>query len=138
VAVAKFAWHGRERLGLLRVRGDVIALHGLLWPDEIRDPAAVAPASVQMDDDEIDQAVTLIEAMTRDDITGPEFTDRYTEALHEVIEAKQEGHRLPEAPSRWPGRASWWISWPRCRSPWTRPGRLAARTMRTPGRRAAG
>ncbi|WP_331716852.1 Ku protein [Streptomyces sp. 3214.6] len=30
VAVARFAWHGRERLGLLRVRGDAIALHGLL------------------------------------------------------------------------------------------------------------
>ncbi|MEV5084696.1 Ku protein [Streptomyces sp. NPDC056159] len=43
VAVARYAWHGRERLGLLRVRGDVIALHGLLWPDEIRDPAAVVP-----------------------------------------------------------------------------------------------
>ncbi|MER7407843.1 Ku protein [Streptomyces sp. NPDC000070] len=30
VAVARFAWQGRERLGLLRVRGDVIALYGLL------------------------------------------------------------------------------------------------------------
>lgn len=35
---------------------------------------------------------------TRDDLTGPEFTDRYTAAVHEVIEAKQEGHRLPDAP----------------------------------------
>jgi DNA end-binding protein Ku len=43
VAVARYAWHGRERLGLLRGRGDVIAMHGLLWPDEIRDPAQVAP-----------------------------------------------------------------------------------------------
>ncbi|MFD3932639.1 Ku protein [Streptomyces sp. NPDC058614] len=98
VAVARFAWHGRERAGLLRVRGDVIALHGLLWPDEVRDPAAAAPAAVHLDDDEIDQAVTLIETMTRDDLTGPEFTDRYTEAVHEVIEAKQEGHHLPDAP----------------------------------------
>ncbi|WP_236711661.1 Ku protein [Streptomyces azureus] len=46
VAVVRFAWHGRERLGLLRVRADVIALHGLLWPDEIRDPAAVVPPPV--------------------------------------------------------------------------------------------
>ncbi|MGW0836569.1 non-homologous end joining protein Ku [Streptomyces prunicolor] len=106
VAVARYAWHGRERVGLLRVRGNVIALHGLLWPDEVRDPASVAPAPVQLDDDEIDRAVTLIETMTRDDLTGPEFTDRYTEALHKVIEAKQEGHRLPDAPqpAAQPGR----------------------------------
>ncbi|WP_329375146.1 Ku protein [Streptomyces sp. NBC_01483] len=98
VAVARYAWHGRERLGLLRVRGDVIALHGLLWPDEIRDPAAVVPPPVQLDEDEIDEAMALIEAMTRDDLTGPEFTDRYTEALHAVTEAKQEDRQPPEAP----------------------------------------
>ncbi|MFD4976303.1 Ku protein [Streptomyces sp. NPDC058424] len=98
VAVARYPWHGRERLGLLRVRGDVIALHGLLWPDEIRDPAAVAPPPVQLDDSEIGEAVALIEAMTRDDLTGLKFTDRYTEALHTVIEAKQEDRQLPHAP----------------------------------------
>ncbi|GAP49738.1 hypothetical protein [Streptomyces azureus] len=36
--------------------------------------------------------------MTRDDPTGPEFTDRYSEALHEVIEAKREDRQLPHAP----------------------------------------
>ncbi len=105
VAVARYAWHGRERAGLLRVRGNVVALHGLLWPDEVRDPAAAAPAPVQLDDADIDQAVTLIEAMTRDDLSGPEFTDRYTTALHKVIEAKQEGHRLPDSPPRPRSRA---------------------------------
>jgi DNA end-binding protein Ku len=97
VAVARYAWHGRERLGLLRVRGVVIALHGLLWPDEIRDPATVVPPPVQLDEDEIDEAMALIEAMTRDDLTSPEFTDRYTEALHAVTEAKQEDRQPPRA-----------------------------------------
>ncbi|MFG2885746.1 hypothetical protein ACGFYV_26215 [Streptomyces sp. NPDC048297] len=72
-------------------------LHGLLWPDEIRDPATAAPATVPLDDDEVDEALALVDAMTRDDLTGQEFTDHYTEALHEVIEAKQKGDRLPEA-----------------------------------------
>ncbi|WP_373996266.1 hypothetical protein [Streptomyces sp. 6-11-2] len=98
MAVARYAWHGRERLGLLRVRGDVITLHALLWPDEIRDPAAMVPPPVQLDEDEVDEAVALIEAMTRDDLTGPEFADRYTEALHAVIEAKQEDRQQPQAP----------------------------------------
>ncbi|MFE2533846.1 Ku protein [Streptomyces sp. NPDC059371] len=39
VAVAKYAWSGRERLGLLRVRDNVIAVHAMRWSDEIRDPA---------------------------------------------------------------------------------------------------
>ncbi|WP_141365862.1 hypothetical protein [Streptomyces sp. 6-11-2] len=51
-----------------------------------------------MDEDEVDEAVALIEAMTRDDLTGPEFIDRYTEALHAVIEAKQEDRQQPQAP----------------------------------------
>ncbi|WP_281155577.1 Ku protein [Streptomyces sp. HYC2] len=98
VAVARYAWHGRERLGLLRVRGDVIALHALLWPDEIRDPAPVAPGPVHLEPGEIDEAMALVEVMSRDSVDGPEFTDHYTQALHEVIEAKQEHRRLPEAP----------------------------------------
>jgi DNA end-binding protein Ku len=46
----------------------------------------------------IGEAVALIEAMTRDDLTGPEFTDHYSEALHEVIEGKREDRQLPQAP----------------------------------------
>ncbi|QJT06428.1 hypothetical protein G9272_44155 [Streptomyces asoensis] len=56
VAVVRFAWHGLERLGLLRIRGKVIALHGLFWPDEVRDLSDVFPAPVQLDEGEIDEA----------------------------------------------------------------------------------
>lgn len=35
-AVARFAWRGRERLGLLRVKENAIVLHSMRWPDEIR------------------------------------------------------------------------------------------------------
>ncbi|MFF9128526.1 Ku protein [Streptomyces sp. NPDC014889] len=98
VAVARYAWHGRERLGLLRVRGDVIALHTLLWPDEIRDPAPVAPGPVHLEPGEIDEAMTLVEIMSRDSVEGPKFTDHYTQALRKVVEAKQEHRRLPQAP----------------------------------------
>lgn len=38
VAIAKYAWSGRERLGLLRVREEAIVLHAMRWPDEIRAP----------------------------------------------------------------------------------------------------
>jgi hypothetical protein len=32
VAIAKYAWSGRERLGLLRLRDDAIVLHAMRWP----------------------------------------------------------------------------------------------------------
>ncbi|GCB47485.1 ku domain protein [Streptomyces sp. NL15-2K] len=80
----------------------MIALHGLLWPDEIRDPSAVAPAAAQLEEDEIDEALVLIEAMTLDSLEGPAFDDHYTDALHAVIEAKQEDRQLP--PVAGPGR----------------------------------
>jgi DNA end-binding protein Ku len=97
VAIAKYAWSGRERLGLLRVREDVIVLHAMRWPDEVRDPAVVDPPTADVSDDEIEGALALMDTMSRDDLDGPEFEDTYTDALAKVIEAKREDKPLPEA-----------------------------------------
>ena len=105
VGVAKFALSGRERLGLLRVRGDAIVLHSMHWPDEIRDPSDVAPPPAKVTDEEIDGAMALVDTMAIGSLEAAEFRDRYTDALHEVIAAKQEHRELPEAPQRAePGR----------------------------------
>ncbi|MGW3653936.1 non-homologous end joining protein Ku [Streptomyces sp. NPDC000878] len=98
VAVAKYAWSGRERLGLLRVRDEAIVLHAMRWPDEVRDPSALAPGEVELDEDEVAGARALIDSMTRDGIEDAEFAvDQYTDALEKVIEAKRE-HRAPPVP----------------------------------------
>ncbi|QNE73506.1 Ku protein [Streptomyces finlayi] len=94
VAVAKFAWHNRERLGLLRVREGAIVLHSMKWPDEVRSPESLAPKQVDLAEKEIEQAVLLADSMTVDDISG--FRDAYRDALEELIEAKSEGKTLPE------------------------------------------
>jgi DNA end-binding protein Ku len=98
VAVAKYAWSGRERLGLLRVRDDVIVLHAMRWPDEIRDPAELLPPPVELSDDEIDGALALMDSMTREDLDDSEFRDTYTEAIEQIIEAKREHREPPAAP----------------------------------------
>ncbi|MEU0208104.1 Ku protein [Streptomyces canus] len=98
VAVAKYAWSGRERLGLLRIRDNVIVLHAMHWPDEIRSPGAVDPPDEEVSEEEIEGALALMETMARDDLDGPEFKDTYTDALAKIIEAKREDHELPEAP----------------------------------------
>ncbi|MET9477134.1 Ku protein [Streptomyces sp. NPDC002917] len=94
VAIAKFAWHNRERLGLLRVRDNAIVLHAMRWPDEIRDPSELAPKEPELDEKEIEQAVQLADSMTIDDISG--FRDAYRDALEELIEAKSEGKEPPQ------------------------------------------
>ncbi|MFD5870490.1 Ku protein [Streptomyces sp. NPDC060322] len=95
VAVAKFAWHNRERLGLLRVREDAIVLHSMRWPDEIRSPESLAPRETELDEDEIERAVQLTDSMALDGISG--FRDHYREALEELLAAKSEGKALPAA-----------------------------------------
>ncbi|MFG2564698.1 Ku protein [Streptomyces sp. NPDC048567] len=94
VAIAKFAWHGRERLGLLQVREKAIVLHAMHWPDEVRSLESLAPRPVELDEAEIEQAVQLAESMTTDDIA--QFRDHYRDALEELIEAKSEGKERPE------------------------------------------
>ncbi|MFE3493811.1 Ku protein [Streptomyces sp. NPDC059175] len=93
VAVAKYALRGRERLGMLRVVGDVIAMHGLLWPDEIRRPEGVAPEiDVTIRDAELDLADALMD--TLGDVDMESLHDDYRTALEELIAAKSEGVEL--------------------------------------------
>ncbi|WP_328475838.1 MULTISPECIES: non-homologous end joining protein Ku [unclassified Streptomyces] len=97
-AIATYAWSGRERLGMLRVRGDAIVQHAMHWPDEIRDPTELLPEPVDVSEEEIKDALALMESMSRDDLEGDDFKDTYTEALEKIIEAKREEKPLPEAP----------------------------------------
>ncbi|MFI5831419.1 Ku protein [Streptomyces sp. NPDC051578] len=91
VAVAKFAMRDRERLGLLRVLDDVIVLHGMRWPDEIRDPGQVEVPDVEVSDEEIDAAIALADTLSGRDIS--EMRDEYRQALEKLIEAKAAGTR---------------------------------------------
>ncbi|MFE5722158.1 Ku protein [Streptomyces erythrochromogenes] len=93
VAVAKFAWHNRERLGLLRVIDDVIVLHAMLWPDEIRSTDQVPVSDAAVSEAEVDAAVALAETLTVLDTS--QMRDEYRAALEEVIAAKATGERFP-------------------------------------------
>jgi DNA end-binding protein Ku len=106
IAIAKYVLRGRERLGMLRVVGDAIGMHGLLWPDEVREPSGLAPdAKVSIRDAELDLADTLMDTLGEVDLD--ELHDDYREALEELIAAKAEG-TMPEsaeAPAEWGGKA---------------------------------
>ncbi|WP_367044963.1 Ku protein [Streptomyces sp. Je 1-332] len=97
VAVARFALRGRERLGMLRVVDDVIAMHGLLWPDEIRSPEDAAPdARATVRDAELDLADALMDTLGEVDVST--LHDDYRAAVEKLITAKAEG-TLPAEPA---------------------------------------
>nr|WSX49788.1 Ku protein [Streptomyces sp. NBC_00974] len=90
VAIAKYALRGRERLAMLRVVDDVIAMHGLLWPDEIRAPEGVAPeGAVSVREAELDLADALMATLGEVEMTS--LHDDYREAVEAVIAAKAGG-----------------------------------------------
>ncbi|MFJ6936702.1 Ku protein [Streptomyces sp. NPDC101132] len=100
VAIAKFALRGRERLGMLRVVDDVIAMHGLLWPDEIRAPEGVAPETqVTVREAELDLADALMATLGEVDLES--MHDDYRAAVEALIAAKSSGEE-PESPAAEP------------------------------------
>ncbi|MEV6133915.1 Ku protein [Streptomyces violaceusniger] len=104
VAIAKYAHRGRERLGMLRVVGDTIALHRLLWPDEVREPAGVAPKEkVTVKPAELDLADTLMETLGEVDLN--DLHDDYHEALEELVAAKVSGATPTAEPGERPAGA---------------------------------
>ncbi|MFP5416036.1 MAG: Ku protein [Actinomycetes bacterium] len=94
VAVVKVALRSRESLALIRATDEVLMLHTLLWPDELREGDFAAPADdIKATKGEVDMAKMFI-----DQLTAPydpdQFTDSYREALEQVVAAK-----LGEAPA---------------------------------------
>jgi DNA end-binding protein Ku len=83
VAVVKVAISNREQLATLRVRGDVLVLSTMLWPDEIREPDfAFLDEEVVVRAQVLAMAESLINNMRRRSIrptSGMSFTTRSTE-----------------------------------------------------------
>ncbi|MGE7436982.1 non-homologous end joining protein Ku [Kitasatospora sp. NPDC001175] len=97
VAVARVAIRTRECLAVLRVREDVIVLQTLLWPDEIRSAAGIAPEGIELRPKEVQLARTLMDAITEDFQPEAEH-DEYAHALEQVVEARLAGLEPPHAP----------------------------------------
>ncbi|HEY3956612.1 MAG TPA: Ku protein [Streptosporangiaceae bacterium] len=98
VAVVKVALRSREALGVLRAMDDVLVVHTLLWPEEIRAAESLAPQTdVTVRKQELAMASSYIESLSADFDPG-EFTDEYKAAVEEVVEAKTAGRevKMPE------------------------------------------
>ncbi|KEF06708.1 MULTISPECIES: non-homologous end joining protein Ku [Streptomyces] len=100
VAIGKVAMHGRETLAMLRAHDGAIAMHTLLWPDQIRSAHAVAPSEkVEIRENELTLAETLMDSLG--ELDESELHDDYREAVEELVTAKLEGGE-PAAPKAAP------------------------------------
>jgi len=95
VAIVHFALRNKTRLAALRVRDfskrDVMVVHTLLWPDEIRDPAFPAlDQDVEVRPAELTMAGQVVDAMAAD-FKPEQYSDTYQEQLRELVKAKLAG-----------------------------------------------
>jgi len=95
VAIVHFALRNKTRLGALRVKDfskrEVMVIHTLLWPDEIRDPDfPVLDQKVDIKPAELKMAGQVVDSMA-EDFNPDRYHDTYQDQLHELIQAKLEG-----------------------------------------------
>ncbi len=95
IAIVHFALRNKTRLAALRVKDfskrEVMVVHTLLWPDEIRDPDfPVLDTKVDIKPAELKMASQVVESMA-EEFNPDAFRDDYQEQLKELVEAKLEG-----------------------------------------------
>lgn len=95
VAIVHFALRNKTRLAALRVKDfskrDVMVLHTLRWPDEIRDPDfPVLDTKVEIKPAELTMAGQVVDSMATD-FDPHRYRDDYQDQLRELIEAKLDG-----------------------------------------------
>lgn len=95
-AVVRVALRGRESLALIRPREEVLVLHTMLWPDELRDLSFAAPPEATVTEPEVAMARLFIDQLSAD-FDPSAFTDTYREELEKVVQARLEGVPLPES-----------------------------------------
>lgn len=98
MALVKITMRQRESLAMLRARDDVIVLHTMMWPDEVRTPDfPFLGKQVETRKNELAMAQSLVDTMSGD-FAPEEFTDDYRDAMGALIEARAQGTELPAAP----------------------------------------
>jgi DNA end-binding protein Ku len=97
-AIVKIAMRRREILGAVHSEGDMLMLHTMLWPDQIRPPEfSFLDREVTVRPAELAAATSLVSSMTSPFDPG-DFTDEYRAALEQLIETRAEDAQPPPIP----------------------------------------
>ncbi len=86
----RFALRHKTRLGVLRVRYQVMVLQAIMWADELRDASQMAPEKpARISAQELEMTATLVEQYGGD-FVSEDFSDEYQEQLRTLLEARLE------------------------------------------------
>lgn len=93
VGVAKVAFQRREHLVCLRPLDDILVLHTMHYESELRPRKNLAPPRVEVAQNELDMAVSLVNAMATE-FDPAAYRDEYRDALQKVIDVKIKGEEI--------------------------------------------
>jgi DNA end-binding protein Ku len=94
-AVGRFVLRGQENFGLIRARGDALALETLFVAEDVRSQAEVEEAvgDTEIKDAELDLARQVIDSLAAD-FDPSALESEYRSSLHEMLEAKLAGQEI--------------------------------------------
>jgi len=96
VAICKVALRDKEHLATLRLRGEVMVLETMWWPDEIREVSLEEFDITDLPEprkQEVQMAQTLIENLT-EPFDPAQFADTYRERVMDAVRLKVEGEEI--------------------------------------------
>jgi DNA end-binding protein Ku len=100
-AIGRFVMRTKEYLVAVRVRDGALTLTTMLFHDEVRPTTGIEPSKAKKSapaKKEVDQAVALIDAMTRK-FDPSRYEDRHRGRLVKIIRDKKKGRKI-KAPER--------------------------------------
>ncbi len=97
MAVVTVALRQRTSVAVLRVKGDVIVLQTMMWPDEVRVPDFSVEVG-EVKDAEVKMAHMLVETLAGD-FDPSEFEDDYAGAVETLVKTKIEGGEIKRTPT---------------------------------------
>jgi DNA end-binding protein Ku len=94
-AVGRFVLRGQEHFGLIRARGDALALETLFVAEDVRSQAEIEEAvgDTEIKDAELDLARQVIDSLTAE-FDPATLESEYRSTLHEMLEAKLAGQEI--------------------------------------------
>ena len=100
IGIGRFVLRTKPHLVAIRPMEKVLAVETMFFGDEIRDPAELAPDldGVEVDERELDLAVTLIETL-KTDWDPDAYADTYREELLRMLAERTPTKRAAEEPS---------------------------------------
>jgi DNA end-binding protein Ku len=94
VGLAKVSIRERQQLATLRVKGDVIVMETMYWPDEIRQGEfEELDANVEIRPEEVEMAGAIIDNLTRP-FDEEQFEDKSRAVIEELAEKKVAGEEI--------------------------------------------